>query len=248
MKLLRLLNLALQFSTRIPGFTIKYNEKELGASGVFFPFIGLLLGTILYFEARFFAGTNLIVSALLIIVTGILLSGGLHLDGFMDTMDGLMSGTKDEKMLTIMSDSHVGAHSVTMLFVLLMSKLAFLIAILQFQPLLILILPMIGRIMMLLCIVYFPYAKKKGIGLIYKDNLSPNNVYILALAIILVLIILMPIIAVALFATLSSIIIFSKNIFKKIGGLTGDVYGAIAEISEVLFMFFIFITYTIIGG
>lgn len=248
MNVIRLINLALQFTTRLPGWPIKdYSEKELGQSGVFFPLIGLLVGTILYLEFLMFDGVNIVTTVILLVISEIIISGGLHLDGFMDTMDGVMSGASGERMLTIMADSNVGAHSVSMLFVLILSKIALLVEVLPQEPIVIFLLPFVGRMSMLLSIIIFPYPKKSGIGIIYKEHL--NTVYVI-LTIILSLSLIIFVSLYTFIATLLSIIsifYFAKKIVVKIGGLTGDVYGAIEEMSKVFFLFFIFITYLIIG-
>lgn len=248
MKIFRMFNLALQFTTRIPGWQINnYSEKELGESGVLFPVIGFFVGAILFAEVKLLSHTNIITTALIIVVSEILLSGGLHLDGFMDTMDGLLSGSEGEKMLTIMSDSNVGAHSVSMLAALLLSKTAFLIYLIPLNPGLVVLLPFIGRLLMLLCIIIFPYPKKSGIGIIYKSHLKKGFVYFIA-ALALAGVALYNIYALfSLLLTFLTILYFAKKITSKIGGLTGDAYGAIEEITEGLFLFYILVIYIIVG-
>ena len=114
----------LQFLTRI---TVKKNldwsEKACGGSVKFFPFIGAILGIIyaifgyvIYFllpQYNFNLSTHLI--GFILLALNIFLTGALHCDGFTDTMDGILSGRKRERILEIMKDSRVGAHGATSL-------------------------------------------------------------------------------------------------------------------------------------
>ena len=77
---------------------------------------GILSGLYILFSFVFYESINLI----FILITYIVVTGGLHLDGFADTVDSLSGGGGDrEKILKIMSDSHIGAHGVAALICLL---------------------------------------------------------------------------------------------------------------------------------
>ncbi len=125
---LRAFFIGLQFLTRISIVEQKdWCEKDFADSVRYFPLIGLVLGIIyaafaallliLLPQNGFLLPHHVVAAALLILP--ILLTGGLHCDGFMDTMDGLFSGRSRERMLEIMKDSRVGANGV-FAFVLLM--------------------------------------------------------------------------------------------------------------------------------
>ena len=120
--------IGLQFLTRISIVEQKdWCEKDFADSVRYFPLIGLVLGIIYAAFAALllsFLPQNGIllphhVVAAILLILPILLTGGLHCDGFMDTMDGLFSGRSRERMLEIMKDSRVGANGV-FAFVLLM--------------------------------------------------------------------------------------------------------------------------------
>ena len=123
--------LGLQFLTRI---TIKKNldwsEKACGGSVKFFPLIGAILGIIYvlvgYVIYYLLPSFNIYLSAHLIgfilLFCNIFLTGALHCDGFTDTMDGILSGRKRERILEIMKDSRVGAHGATCLILVLIGK------------------------------------------------------------------------------------------------------------------------------
>ncbi|MFA7467427.1 MAG: adenosylcobinamide-GDP ribazoletransferase, partial [Desulfotomaculaceae bacterium] len=121
---------ALQHLTRIRLYQGAFDDRAFGRSPVFFPAVGLLLGLLLWLAKVFFdlVFPDPLVAALLV-VTMAVLTGGIHLDGFMDTMDGVLSGRPREKKLEIMRDSRVGSHGVVAGIIIVLAKLTLLGAI-----------------------------------------------------------------------------------------------------------------------
>ncbi|MBC7325907.1 MAG: adenosylcobinamide-GDP ribazoletransferase, partial [Moorella sp. (in: Bacteria)] len=120
---------ALQFLTRIRLSKGGNSPVAFPQSVAFFPLVGLLLGLILAgcwqalpYHVPVTARAGLVLGA------AVFLTGGLHLDGFIDTMDGLFSGRERQRILAIMKDSHVGAHGVTAVVTLLVLKYGLLTA------------------------------------------------------------------------------------------------------------------------
>ena len=106
---------AAQFLTRIPlKINMEVSNEEFGGSQKAFIFVGFLIGAVLSGAFYFlnFHVPPFILGALLLFLE-ILISGGLLLDGFMDTCDGIFSARPRERALEIMKDSRVGAHSVS---------------------------------------------------------------------------------------------------------------------------------------
>ncbi|MBE3091518.1 MAG: adenosylcobinamide-GDP ribazoletransferase, partial [Candidatus Atribacteria bacterium] len=116
MKILRDLSLAIRFLTIIPVIPFlpsnnnNQNEEVLAEnfanSMAFFPLVGMLIGILLVLLRRIFY--YLVVSSLvgdaLVFIVWIWLSGGLHLDGFADSVDGFLGGHDKEEILKIMKD------------------------------------------------------------------------------------------------------------------------------------------------
>ena len=165
--------IALQFMTRIPLFiTIEMDNKDFGRSSRFFPLVGLVIGTILalayYFANWFFP--PLVLGALILILE-IIITGGIHFDGFIDTMDGILSARPRERVFEIMKDSRVGAHGVTALLCLVLLKFSLLVSLSSSYILFILLLmPVLGRWAMVFCLAFFPYAKPEGLGKIFWEE------------------------------------------------------------------------------
>src|SRR3972149_2395624 len=118
--------LALQFLTlfRVKK-NIAFDESELGRSMQYFPVIGALQGLfllIVWYVLSTLLPDSLVTAILLLIL--VLTNGGLHLDGFADTVDGLAGGKTPEDRLRIMKDSATGA--IGGVFVVLLLLLKFL--------------------------------------------------------------------------------------------------------------------------
>ncbi len=233
--------IALQFLTRI---TIKKDlnitEENFGKSSFYFPLIGFFLGCILaligYLTARLFQPFTTVI---LLIVAEIILTGGLHLDGYMDTCDGIFSGRQRERMLEIMKDSRVGANSVIGLFILILLKIGLLLELmttLDIIPVL-LTMPLIGRWAMVYVITFFPYARKQGLGSYFCKTLALKEfLYLTLYSSLIVLVILPRKFYPVLPLTYFLISMIAHRINKILLGHTGDTYGAVNEITEILYL------------
>ena len=106
--------IGLQFLTRISIVRqTVWTEEDFGRSVKFFPAIGAVLGifyvAIIGLIIELTDGRFQTLEAAIVFALTVILTGGIHCDGFMDTFDGLFSGRDRERMLEIMKDSHVGA-------------------------------------------------------------------------------------------------------------------------------------------
>ena len=225
---------AFQFLTTFPAVIRRvFTAQELGRAVGFFPLVGLALGGIFY---GLEIGLRLIfppqVTAILILAAWLLLTRALHLDGFLDTCDGLFGGFTPERRLEIMRDSRVGAFGVAGGGLLLLAKYAALISLPHLPGLL--LAPAIGRWVLSITIFAYPYAREKGLGRDMKDNVRWQQVIISTVTTVL---------AAALFAmwtgllavVLAGIVLWlgAGFILHRIPGLTGDSYGALCELTEL---------------
>lgn len=243
---MRQLLIAITFLTTIPlpipkGIT----PREQGEAIAFFPIVGLVLGGILAGIDRI-AGTIWTWSSLgknsLLVVIMVLLTGGLHLDGLMDTCDGIFSHRSKERMLEIMKDSHVGAFGAIGAICILLMKFAFLNEIngsQRWQSLL--IVPILGRWAMSFAISIFPYARKEeGLGHSFKSYAHKKYLLYATLITLLLSILILSNLSgykIFIFAALSTMgfsVLVAWKISRQLGGLTGDTYGAICESSETI--------------
>ena len=236
---------ALQFLTRIRiADETEYDDGLFGRSVKFFPLVGLVAGSLLALVAVVTAGwmPGTVRSALLVTVC-IFITGGLHCDGLMDTSDGLFSGRSPERMLEIMKDSRVGSFGVISIILLLIWKGALIHDMPESLLCLALISMMtIGRLGMILAILCFPYARPEGMGKAFSLY-AGRNAFIVAVATIVaflggVYFFQGPLFFLIGFGAAVGVTLFTFGFgrwaTRKVGGLTGDMYGAVTELSEVV--------------
>lgn len=228
--------LAVQNLTRIPVGKIPFDPVMFGRGTAFFPLVGLLVGGVL---TGIYYGADLLwppsVVAALLVAGNLLLTGGMHVDGFIDTVDGL--GGKDAaRRLEIMRDSRVGAFGVMGAFALLLLRFAL------FQSLLgaaawraILLAPVVSRWGVVWAVILFPYARPQGQGRLYKDHTTWREA-ILATVLALAISFGFGDLAGCCLVAFSFLVVLLLGWFfrRRLGGLTGDTYGAINEVLEVL--------------
>jgi len=225
---------ALQFLTISPSIIRRpFTPRELGQATGFFPLVGLALGGVLL-GANYLLAFILPVQvrAALVLTLWVLLSGALHLDGFLDACDGLLGGMTPEDRLRILRDERVGAFALTGGILLMLIKFTCLSA-LPVWSMALLLAPGLGRWGMTLAIVIFPYAREKGLGRDMKDRANWSQA-LLATVIALLAAWLsghwLGLIALVLAGGVTwGIATFT---LRRIPGLTGDIYGAINELVE----------------
>ncbi|MFA5368213.1 MAG: adenosylcobinamide-GDP ribazoletransferase [Dehalococcoidia bacterium] len=229
---------ALGFLTIIPVGRRHKEGRSLAGSSVYFPLVGLVIGFVLagvdYGLGRVLP--DLLTSAITVAVL-ILLTGALHFEGFVDTCDGLFGGHTRERRLEIMRMKNVGSYAVAGGALLLILKFAAIASLAagwdRFW--IIALFPVMSRWGMALALNLFPYARAEGLGSAFRSNKS--FIYMLAAGIIALAISLVfgwvgGI--VLLFAAKLVALLMGWGISRMLGGLTGDTYGAINEVTEVL--------------
>ncbi len=239
------------FYTSIP---MPYLEKlEFGEVARFAPAIGLIIGGILglFDIVANFLEIPVLTRSGLVVAIWIAITGGLHLDGAMDTADGL-AVTDKERRLEVMSDSATGAFGAMAAIVLVLLKTVALTEIHENRWLMLMAACGWGRWGQILAIARYDYLKPTGKGAFhrqairsYKDVL-PSVLLLLSLSgVILLLDGQYLLLAIAIAVTGSTFAFFTGAWFNhKLGGHTGDTYGAVVEWTEALFL----CTMTIILG
>jgi len=229
--------IALQFLSslpiRLPGMP---EPQELGRSLLFYPLVGLLFGGILWAFNWLLLGTPLLLHAALLLTVWVLLSGALHLDGLADSADAWLGGFGDrERTLTIMKDPRSGPIAVVTLVLVLLLKFAALLALIEQQHAVVLIIvPLIGRSAMLGLFLTTPYVRAGGLGQALADHLprlaGQQVLVVSALACVLIAG-LSGVLAVVLAALV--FVWLRQVMLRRLSGTTGDTAGALLEILEV---------------
>lgn len=236
--LLKRFLLALRFLTVWPwGDCGNVSEEDLAASTVFYPLIGFLVGLLLYafyFLLRF--AWKPLPAAALTVALWEAVSAGLHLDGLMDTFDGLGIRGDREKRLQVMKDSRIGAFGVQAAVIAMLLKTA---AVGSGTGLLLVISPLAGRTMMVALMATAGYARSgEGLGRAFTERVGTGQLTIVLIVFILLSypVLRLPVLAVAL--VLAAVFFLLRSFFLvNFGGVTGDILGAACEITEITVLF-----------
>lgn len=236
---------ALKFLTIIPvPWRRGASPEELGRSIGYFPVVGIIIGLIL-------AGLNwllglllpsIVVNALLI-VSMVVISGALHLDGFVDTCDGIAGHKTVEDRWRVMHDSRAGAFGIVGVFLLLLIKYVSLNSVPENLLMVTLVLmPVVSRWAMVYTVFAYPYARPAGLGKIFKQEANWQRFTAATLIALAVAIGLARLANMTYFYLAGLVIMLSIWVIvvgmaaylkHKFSGLTGDTYGAINEVTEV---------------
>ncbi|MCC8167656.1 MAG: adenosylcobinamide-GDP ribazoletransferase [Planctomycetes bacterium] len=237
---MRTFGAAWRFITVFPFFTAPGDDEVelLRRCGWTFPFIGLVLGIITGVVVWFLAALlPLPVVAALAVAVLAMYSAGFHLDGLSDCGDALLSPGRDkEKCLAIMKDSRIGAHGAMALVLLLLTKFACLasapdrygIAAMAF------LMPLAGRAGMLWVMGLLPYARSEGlvnIIVVTMGHIALGIVVLAAAALGTVGLVRMIILMAVWLAVSLGWTLYLK---RRLGGATGDCYGAACELAETV--------------
>ena len=230
---------AFAFLTRLPVWRGPLSDADLGRSVSFFPLVGLVLGLALTGLAAALAGT--VAPALIAVLLATLLAvltGGLHLDGFADVFDALAGGRGDRaRTLEIMRDSRIGAQGAAALTLLLIAKVAALAQVAERRDLLALLaFPTVARWLAALLVVLFPYARAEGLGRAFSGEAGRVQAAVATAIAIVVVGVLGPGLILPALGTAAGVLAFAFWLHRRLGGLTGDVYGAAVELAEVLML------------
>lgn len=233
--------LAISFLTIFPFYKKMANNQELASSVSYYPLVGLLIGALAAGSCYGLHSMGLTLSAdVVALVIMLIVTGGLHMDGLMDTADGIFSGRDRERKLEIMKDSRVGAMGVIAFGAVFLLKIALLFDLTLGPKLTALILaPSAGRWAMAICIIRYPYARPTGLGGClqqagYKQLLVASIILLAAswgLAGIPGLLVLA--------AVVPAVGVIAVLIMTCLGGMTGDTYGATGELIETWTIFII---------
>jgi len=232
--LLRYFLSAISFLTIIP--VPKRYRQEMKHLLPFFPIVGFFIGIIfvLINYCCSFVFYKIVVD-FLVVVSLIIITGGLHLDGLADFLDGFYAGDSKDEIIKIMDDSHIGAMGVIGIVVVILAKF------ILFNNLdnnmvnaSLVLFPVLGRWSMVVSMGISQPAKEDGLGNFFLKNTTKNDFIISVIITFLLVFFVFKLKGIVIFLFISFFsFIFTKYIIKKIKGITGDTLGAVCEMSEV---------------
>ena len=253
MRILNSMLIAFSMYSKIPVPAVEWKKENMRYVMCFFPLVGTVLGflyTGLFLLCRAL-GIGQILSAVLLTLLPVLLSGGIHMDGLMDTMDALGSYQSREKKLEILKYSRAGAFAVLSCgcyLLLSFGQNSEFFALLSgdapgtYRSLLVLALGFtVSRAFSGLSVVSFPCAKSSGLAAGFSETAVKRAVKItmgMFLAVCAVLMfVLSPGAAAGMWlAALLSFWYYHRMSGKEFGGITGDLAGFFLQVCELVMM------------
>lgn len=212
-----------------------FSPEKTGQSLGYFPLVGLVLGLIL-------TGLNWLLGFLfpvglvniLLIIMLVVLTGALHLDGFLDTCDGIAGHSTPQERLAVMRDSRAGAFGVIGTSCLILVKYISLTTVPESARAVSLILmPVLGRWAIVYAVFVYPYARPQGLGKVFKEQARGQSlVWATVTAGFIAAILGQFGGVVTMLGIWLMVIMMAAYLTSKFTGLTGDTYGAITEVTE----------------
>lgn len=205
----------------------------------FYPLVGVILGALIAVLASLM-GSFLPqpLTVLLMLMFWVILTGGLHLDGLADTLDGFIGGKNKESTLSIMRDPTVGTMGILAIFFVLAVKWQTLLSFPPERiPVLLIFVVAIGRYLMVLGAFVSRYPHQEGAGKNYIGKISLSIFLTASLFMLLIAVATFQIKGLFLFlAALVGSVLWIVYCRRRIGGMTGDNLGALGEVSEAVLL------------
>ena len=222
----------------------KWEEKDYKYNLCFLPFVGAVIGTIVW-AVRYLCekiGFPLIATICLITAVPLIITGGFHVDGFMDVKDALNSYKSQEEKLAILKDPHIGAFAVINLGLYSLLWLAALSVICD-RNTMGFVLPLVfvlSRTVTAISSVTLRKAKKDGM-LNNETKMAGRvelGVMIAELLIVIgALVFIDPYAAILLLVVCVTVFIgYRYKTYKEFGGVTGDTAGYLVCVSELMML------------
>ncbi len=241
---------ALQFLTRLRVPSVPYERDSLARAVKFFPIVGLLIGAgsvLLYFALA--PHLSMTVVSLLIVVYLVAITGSLHEDGLADSADGFGGGWERERVLAIMRDSRIGTYGAAALILSLLARVVLIASLPRTQAAAYLIAaPVLSRWTTLPLSFFLPPARDRGPdsgpdhscdhidgqGARIARLTTSSSLILGSLLTFAIVFAVLHVHAVAPVLVSIGVTLLTALYYKRrIGGITGDCFGATNQLSEI---------------
>lgn len=237
------LNMAISMFTIIPLPKYLWEEKAGKYIMPLYPIVGSIVGVtwFLVFKILSLIGCSKIIMSAILMSVPFIITGFMHLDGFMDVSDALLSRRPKEIKLKILKDSTVGAFSVIALALLFILEFAAIQAFLEIEvnPIVLIIIPILSRSISAIAILSKEPIEESYYAKLYKEGIN-GYYFISVICVYLTILIVTYILGKNYFIMSLTMLIFGyillKNCEKELGGVNGDVAGYIVVLTELMGM------------
>lgn len=232
--------IALSMYSRIPVPRVDWEKENMRYAMCFFPMIGVVIGAVMYLAGWLLDKTSVggLFRGVVFTLIPIIITGGIHMDGFMDTMDALGSWGDREKKLEILKDSHAGAFAILGMGCYLMWS----VAVWSELPAEVLrvcgVSFVLSRALSGFSVVTFPAARNSGLLKMFQDGAQKKVVRItmclyVAAAVIMMAVMNARAMAGAVTGVMIAFLYYIVVSRKQFGGVTGDLAGFFLETAEL---------------
>lgn len=241
MKLIKSCLIAISMYSKLPVPSFEWKEENMKYSMAFFPLVGLLVGAaqLLLFALAGVLQLPMGFYAAFATVLPVILTGGIHVDGLIDTTDALASYQPMERRLEILKDSHAGAFAIIWAIVyflmyyggcqMMMNMVTVAMVAIGY---------VLSRAMSGLAAVTFPSARKNGTLATFSEAADKNRVRMILIMVILAALAVEFILCwqvgiLVLLACGTVFYCYHRMALKNFGGITGDLAGWFLQICEL---------------
>jgi len=236
--------IALQFLTILPvKVKSKLEKNDFGASLLYFPLVGLLIGLILALSAFSLFSFPTLLKAAIILIISIIITGAIHLDGFADACDGFYGNNPKERILEIMRDSRIGTMGVVGIVSILLLKFSLIAGFSEgLLWKILLLMAVFSRWTQVMACFGSSYARQEGKAKYFIEYAASKEFFIGFLFTLALFCVFLKLKGIILFsASLLPVFLFMQYMKKRIGGMTGDTIGGLSEFAEVTVLLFAFL-------
>jgi adenosylcobinamide-GDP ribazoletransferase len=240
-RVLRALRVALEFLTIIPvRWGGEATAADVAAARYAFPVVGVVMGLGLAGLSEVFSYGHAAPSlaSFLLVAAGVAVTGGLHLDGLADSSDGLFLWGDADRRLTAMRDPHVGSFGLLAIVLVVLGKFAALAPLAGHRRALALLgAAAVSRTLILVAAGLAPYARREGTGLVIVEATTVTD----SLWSVVVAMAVGAVLAgeAGLIASAAALLVawsLSHIANQRLGGVTGDILGAVVELGELVYL------------
>lgn len=249
--------------SKIPMPQSEWTEENMSFAMCFFPWVGAVIGLVIwivYRAGQWLAGSqettlagatggNSLFLIILLVLIPIFITGGIHMDGFLDTQDALSSYQPMERRLEILKDSHAGAFAIISCSVYFFAYTGIYSLLTEHTVKVIAMSFMLSRTLSGLSVICFPQARKKGQGLVATFSESAQKrvnrrtllTYLIVISAIMIVVGRIPAVA----AVITALLVFwyyHHMSISKFGGVTGDLAGYFLQMCEILMALAVVVT------
>ena len=241
--LVKALIIAFSMYSRIPVPKVEWSERNMRYVFCFFPFVGAVIGAVILTLGKYlmYINTSPLLFGCIMSTVPLLITGGIHFDGFLDTLDGIHSYVDKEKRLQILKDPSCGAFAVMGGIVYFVLSVGFFSEINEKALYIISFGYILSRALSGISVVLFPMAKKQGLVSSFGNSADKVKVcVVMAVFIAAVTGVLIYIdVIIGILMIVVSLICFLYhyyNCMKNFGGITGDLAGYFLQICELAYL------------